>query len=189
MSIYLNNAFKLELKFEEGWKLTNWSEWKKKKRNIERYKDLDKDFPSDEVTELRLFSAYKRIQGSPNLMSRHIYVDAYWKEKDINIKEETLQNDNEVSRLFTTEDIIGMEWPSVKRNFDVEGKDIHSQFFTCNVMPNIWLYATVVGDTKNNFEAAKKQFLKISKLKFTTFISTRKKRAPVLLALTIHGII
>ena len=165
MSIYQNNIFKFELKFDDGWRLTNWAEWRKKERNIERYKCHDKDFPSDELKELKLFSAYERIQGSPNLMSRHIYIDAYWKEEDVNIGEDISQSENEVSRLVTSENIIGMEWQSMKRNFDVEGKDFHHQLYICNVFPKIWLYASVAGDTKNNFVAAKKQFCKISRSK------------------------
>ncbi len=48
-----------------------------------------------------------------------------------------------------------------------EGKDhaMYQQVYICQVLPNIWLYASSVGDTKNNYKSAKKQFLEISQLK------------------------
>ena len=165
MNIYQNSALKFELKLEEGWKRTDWSEWKKRKRNIESYKDLNVDFPSNEITELKLMFAYERIQGSPSLMSKQIYIDSFWKEKDLNINEEISQNKNEFFRLISTEIIIGRSWQSLQRKIERDDHDFYHQIFISKFMPNTWIYASVTGDTRSNFETAKEQFLKISKLK------------------------
>lgn len=167
MSIYRSDFFKFEIKFSEGWRLNNWSSWKKPPEKIDNYQTSDQDLPSLKNTSKQLFYAFERISNSPSFFSKQFEMSALWKDKDkdIDINNQILKADNETVRLITTERVMKREWQSLIRTFDVGDYNLYQQIYICNVLPNIWLYASVSGDTKSNFKSSKKQFIEITEFK------------------------
>ena len=164
MSIYQNSFFKFEIKFSEGWRVRSWANWKKPPEKTSNHQLSDDDLPSLENPSKQLFHAYERKIDSPFILSKQVEMYAIWKENDMDISNEIDSKDNETVRLMTTEKVMNQNWQSIIRTFDVKRYNLHQQIYVCKVLPNIWLYASAAGDTKDNFKSANKQFIAITKL-------------------------
>ena len=158
MTTYRNSFFRIQLEFAEGWKPYTWSTWKATPKSLEFWQRSDDDIPTDEKGYKTLFTSIFRIKESPSMISCEFSMEAHYRKSGFNLESRLPPRDDEVSRIFETGCVLGAGSQSLKTEHD-SGLYISTRdAIIWEALPNIWLSACILGDSKENFKRARAQF-------------------------------
>lgn len=164
MNVYQNKYFKLQMNFSDGWSFRNWSNWKKQPASVEYLQCSDDDIPADEQGYKALFMAMLRIKESPSIISCELSMEAHWRGSGFDLEARLPPREWELNRVFEIGHTFGVKSQTLTTENDAGSFVSTRQVVIWEAYPCVWLSACISGDTPSNFEAAKSQFNRLTRL-------------------------
>jgi hypothetical protein len=165
MSIYENSYFGFGIEFPEGWRHRYWGN---RKNSPIEYPDLyqlsDSDLPIVEDCHKELFFAFKRVIGSPSLMTCKAGMAAFYRKNGYDLAAERKPDKLELVRKHGETEVMGIKAYYLYLEFGLDKYTSFTRFTYWQHAPSIWLNFAIEGDTEESYAESESVFSSIRKL-------------------------
>lgn len=165
MNIYENSYFGFSIELPDGWKHRYWGNRKNQPmEHPEKFQNSDSDLPIAEDSYKELFFAFKRVMGSPTVMSCTAGMAAFYRKSSYDLNSERKPEKVELVRKHGKTEVMGIEAHFLYLVLDFDKYTCFKRFTYWQHASNIWLNFAIEGDTEENYAKSEIVFSSIRKL-------------------------
>lgn len=152
MSTYENSYFGFKIDFPKGWRHRYFGNRKDLPgKHSEHYHASESDLPIAEDSHKELFFAFKRVMGSPSVMSCTVGMAALYRKNNYDLNLERMPDRIEIAREHGKTDVMGIDANYLYLELAFDKYTCFRRFTYWQHTSNIWLNFAIEGDTEENY--------------------------------------